>query len=144
LASPDRALHLPLGVSCGDRLPLVVLPLAAGEADLDLGSVAHEVEPERDQRIALLPDLADQARDLAAMEQQLASPLRLVLGDARLGLRRHVTIIQPSLVVLDPDEAVAKVRPTAAERFDLGPQEPEAGLVRPVDAAVMKGPAIGR
>src|SRR5947209_20509799 len=67
----EGALHLALGVRGGERLALVVLALAAREADLDLGPVAGEVDAQGDQRVPALLDLADQAGYLLGVQQQL-------------------------------------------------------------------------
>src|SRR2546428_777869 len=72
LAAAHRAGDLALGVALGDRLPLVVLLLASRQPDFHLRMVARKVHAQRDQRVPLLPHLSDQARDLPAMEQELA------------------------------------------------------------------------
>src|ERR1700680_2726303 len=46
--SPHRPGDLALGVALGDRLTLVVLPLASSKAHLHLGVVAREVHAQRD------------------------------------------------------------------------------------------------
>src|SRR5437868_4026576 len=61
------------------RLALVVQLLAAGDADLHLGAPLLEVQPQRDERVALLGSLAGELGDLALVQEQLARPLRLVV-----------------------------------------------------------------
>src|SRR3990172_7789224 len=84
--------HLPPGLALDiaalDRLALVVDLLAAPDADLDLREPVLEVELQRDQREPLLLDLPGELRDLAAMQQDLAPALWLVVVDIaeRVGL----------------------------------------------------------
>src|SRR5689334_7248856 len=83
------------------RRPLIVLELALGKRDLDLYAALHEVQVERNQRVASLLDLADQAADLLRVHEQLARAHR-VRGDMGRG---------------------------AAERADVRPEQPECALV---------------
>src|SRR6267378_7951855 len=87
-AAPHSACDLPLGVTFRDRFPLVELPFAARQADLDLRTVAREVHAQRDQRVPLLPHFADEAGDLLAMKKQLAGAHRLVVHRVCLRVRR--------------------------------------------------------
>src|SRR3954469_12629793 len=83
-AASQSALDLPIGVAPGDVAPLVVDFFALGERDLDLRPSVLPVEPRRDEREALLADLADQRRDLALVEEQLAVAIRFVVVDVPL------------------------------------------------------------
>src|SRR5438874_13023125 len=96
-----RALDLSLGVALRDRLPLVVLPLAPPQPDLDLRAIAREVNAQRDERVALLANLADEARDLLAVQQQLARAHRLVVHEVALSVGRDVHVLQPRLAAVD-------------------------------------------
>src|ERR671936_2978847 len=87
---PDRARDLPLGLALGDRLALVVLPVTPRQPDLHLCVVAREVHPQRDQRVALLLHLADEARDLLAVQKELARPEWLVIHQIALRVGRDV------------------------------------------------------
>src|SRR5438094_9424744 len=95
LAPPDGSRDLALGFPFGDRLALVVLPLAAPQPDLHLGVVAREIHPQRDQRVALLLDLSDQARDLFPVQEQLARARRRVVHAVALAVGRAVDGLQP-------------------------------------------------
>src|SRR6266705_3304563 len=86
-----RALDLSLGV----------LPLAASQPDLDLRAIACEVDAQRDERVALLPHLADEARDLLAVQEQLARAQRLVVHEVALLVRRDVHVLEPGLIAVD-------------------------------------------
>src|SRR5688500_9148257 len=60
------------GVASGDRLALVVLPLAPSDRDLDLGPAVLEVQPQRHERHALLVGCSRELVDLAVMQEELA------------------------------------------------------------------------
>src|SRR5579864_7629961 len=96
-----RALDLSLGIALRDRLALVVLALAARQPDLDLRAIAREVNAQRNERVALLPHLADEARDLLVMEQQLARAQWLVVHQVALRVWRDVHVLQPGLIAVD-------------------------------------------
>src|SRR5215472_3917360 len=140
----DGALHLALRVGLGKRLALVVLALAAAEPDLDLGVVAREVHAQRDQRVAALADLADQARDLLRVQQQLARPPRLVVDVAALRVGADVDVLQPRLAPVDAHVAVGQVGPAGPERLHLGAGQHQARLVALVDEVVVEGAAVDR
>ena len=63
-------LAVPVALLLG--VALVVLLLAAREAEIDLDPVLLPVERERNQRIALALDRADELVDLGAIQQELA------------------------------------------------------------------------
>src|SRR5207245_2403682 len=143
-AAADGPRDLSLRVALRDGLSLVELPLAAGEADLHLGMVAREVDAQRDKCVSLLLDLADQARDLLAVEQELARPHRIVVHDVALCIRRDVDVLQPCLAVVDPDKAVAEVGASVSYRLHLGSRQHHARLVLLVDEVVVVCAAVDR
>src|SRR5438445_342268 len=96
-AAPHGSRDFPLGVPFRDRLALVELALASGQADLDLGMVAGEVNAQRDERVTLLLHLADQARDLLAVQQELARAQRVMVHDVALSVWRDVNVLQLEL-----------------------------------------------
>src|SRR5438046_2225171 len=120
------------------RLVLVVLPLATAQRDRDLGAIAREVHAQRDERVSLLPHLADEARDLLAVQQQLARAHRLVVHEVALGVRRDVHVLQPRLVPVDAHEAVAQVAPARADRLHLRAGRHHARLVRLIPGVTLK------
>ena len=63
-APGHRAVGLAARVALGDRLPLVVRPLATGEGDLDLRPAVLEVQRQRDEGEAALLRLPDELGDL--------------------------------------------------------------------------------
>ena len=64
-----------LVVALLDVLPLVVLALAACEADLDFGEAPPEVEAQGQEGEATLGDFGADAEDLASVEEELAGAL---------------------------------------------------------------------
>ena len=71
-AAAGVALDLAVGVPLGQRLPLVVLLLAAAETEFDLGPTVDEVHRQRNQRVSAFADLAGELVDLLPVQQQLA------------------------------------------------------------------------
>src|SRR5260370_21059429 len=91
-SGPDGAVHLAFRVSRGNRLALVVEPLAFGQANFELDAVSLPVQLQRHECQAFLLDRDAQADDLGAVEQQLALALRLVIAavPALIGTDVHV------------------------------------------------------
>src|SRR5206468_1931367 len=73
------ALDLAPRVAIGHGAPLVAQLLALGERDLRLHAAVLEVEPRRDEREALLTHLPVEPVDLAAVQEELARPVGLVV-----------------------------------------------------------------
>src|SRR6266581_6770859 len=142
LAAPHRPVDFAFCVAFGDRLPLVVLPLSSRQAKLDLGVVAREVHPQRDERVALLTHLADEARDLLSVEQQLARVHGLVVHSVALRVLGYVHVLKPRLVAIDAHETIAQVRPAVAHGLDLRAAEHDSGLHLFVDEVVVIGAAV--
>src|SRR5262245_9445541 len=80
----DRRPGLAIRFAALDRLALVVLLLAPGEADRDLHPAVLVVQPDRHQGHAFFDRLANQLPDLVAIEQQLAAAQRLVVRVAAM------------------------------------------------------------
>jgi hypothetical protein len=82
LSATQQAALLPLPLLLALRRPLIVLELALGKRDLQFDAALGEMQVERNQRVAALLHLADQAPDLLGAEQQLAGARRIG-GDVR-------------------------------------------------------------
>src|SRR4051794_40401228 len=78
-----RAVHLALLLTLADRLALVVRVLAASERELDLRVAVGEVHARRHDGQAALAHPAQQAFDLAPVQQELARPVGLVVVHRR-------------------------------------------------------------
>src|SRR5207253_9652670 len=120
-AAPHASRDVSPGPRFRSRLALVELARASGQAKLDLGMVAGEVNAQRDERVTLLLHLADQARDLLAVQQELARTQRVMVHDIALSIRRDVNVLQPRLAVVDSHETIAKVGPSVPDRLHLRP-----------------------
>src|SRR5947209_17894423 len=97
----QRALDLAPLVAVAERAPLVGEVLAPGERDLELGVWPLEVDTRGDERQPLLRCLADQALDLAAVEQKLAGALRVVVLARGRRVGRDVHVVHPDLSVAE-------------------------------------------
>ena len=113
----DGPFHVALGLAVADRLALVVEVLAAGQRDLDLGVRAGEVDPRRHQRQPALVDADREPVELAAVQQQLARALRVVVLARGRPVGRDVDGVQPQLAV----RAAPRSRPSAAPRSCAAP-----------------------
>ena len=88
----------PIPVLLAARLSCCFLPLR--EADLELGTALAPVQVEWHQRVALALHGADQAIELASMQQQLAAARRVGLDvRRRRPERREVRPDEPGLAV---------------------------------------------
>src|SRR5207302_10572510 len=59
-----------------------------------------------------------------------AAPQRLVVGVPAMAVGADVDVVEKHFAALDASEAVAEVHAALADRFDLGPQQDDAGLER--------------
>src|SRR5205807_4638811 len=84
-----------LGIALGDPFALVVEMAPPRNGQFHLGHPPPEVQPERDERITLLVGFRPQPRDLAAVEEELARPERVVVVDVPLRVRIDVQVVQP-------------------------------------------------
>src|SRR5262245_4086371 len=124
----ERALDLPIGVALRDVAPLVATFLAAGERELDLRAAVLEVHPRRHERQPALAHLADERRDLPAMEEQLAVAVRIVVHDVRLPVLGDVRADQPDLAVAYVGVCLLERGAAVPERLHLRAREHEPRL----------------
>src|SRR5512134_4000647 len=117
----ELALDLAARVALLDVAAAVAALLAGGEGDLDLGARALEVDPGGDQCEAALGGLADQALDLAAVQQQFAGAVGVVVLAAGRQIGRDVGATQPDLAVVDGREGLVELGLALAEGLDLAP-----------------------
>src|SRR6188508_2685018 len=131
LAAPrlESPLHLPLRVAVGDVPALVALLLAAGECDLDLHLAVLEVDPCRHEGQTALARLPEQRDDLAAVEQELAVAVGLVIRDVPLRVLVDVSSDEPDLALAHVRERPRKVGAAGAQRLHLRARERDARLV---------------
>src|SRR5262249_6597615 len=109
-------------------LALVVLLLATGHAQLDLGPAVLEVQPQRYQCEAALRGLAGELGDLALVQEELARPLGLVVELVAHRVFGDVAADQPHLAGVDLGVGVFQAGRPLAEAFDLGALEHDTAL----------------
>src|SRR3954453_10196899 len=124
----QRALDLPLRVALGEVAALVAYVLAARERELDLRAAVLPVHARRNEREALLADAAVQRVDLAAVEEELARPVGLVVGVAPLVVRRDRGAVQPELAVAHVRVRLHERRAALTQRLHLAAGEDDARL----------------
>src|SRR3990167_1520965 len=91
VAALHGALDLALALAVLDGVALVVLGLALGQGDLAFHEAVFPVQIQRNQGVALLLDLADQALDLVFFQQQLLGACGFG-GDMRRGRVERVDL----------------------------------------------------
>src|SRR5262249_18944023 len=136
-ACADCPVHLAAHLALAKRRALVVELLTTREPDLELRPAALEVEPERHQREPALGDLAGQALDLPLVEEQLAIPLRIVVGVGAVAVWADVTAEEPPLAVPHRSVGVLEVHQSGAQGLHLRPAQDEPGLERLEDLVLV-------
>jgi len=120
-----------------------VLELALGERDLDLDAPLGEMQVERNQGVAALLDLADQAPDFLGVHEQLAGARRIRRDVRRSAAERtDVRAEQPERAFVHDDVGIADLRAAGAYRFYLPAFEHESGLVAVLYEVVVKCLAV--
>src|SRR5674476_654042 len=140
----DRPLRLALILLRPQRMPLVILALALGQGDLDLGVAVLEVDGQRNDRLAALLGLLHELGDLLLVQEQLAPATRRVVVPGPLGVLGDVHALEPDLPVTHGRETVKQRRPARAQRLDLGAAQHHAGLEGLFDQIVVVRLAIAR
>src|SRR5881394_3045967 len=144
------ALHQPrlvaLPVAGGGGLALDVDLLALGERQLELRHApVVPVELGGDKRQAVALDGADQPVDLAALEQQLSVPPRLVVEvRAGLGVGRDVGVHEHDLGAFHRRIALGDVGLAVAKRLHLRPGQGETRLEGLLEEVVVPGAPVLR
>src|SRR5712692_8067404 len=92
-----RGGDLAIGLPCLLRGPFVVLLLAADDGDLRLDAISLEVKAEGNDRESFFDRLDEQLLDLAAVQQQLARPLRVMVLAIAVRVGRDVCAEEESL-----------------------------------------------
>src|SRR6266540_1836867 len=128
----EALLEVPLDLSAqvpiGDLAAAVPPLLALRQRELDLRPRALEVDPGRDQGQSALGRLADQPLDLAAMEEELAGPVGIVVLVRRRQIGRDVGAAHPHLAAIDHRVGLVDLRLAVAERLHLASAQLDAGL----------------
>src|SRR6202040_2732879 len=102
----DRRRRLAIELLALLGLALVVELLALGQGDLDLDPVALEIDRQRHHGVSLEEGAAEEALDLAPLQQQAARALGQVVLAVAVAVRTDVGADQERLPVAELDEAV--------------------------------------
>ena len=113
--------------------------LALDQRDLDLRMGALEVERKGHAGDPLGRDGAGPAVELPPVQQQLAVPLRQVVGPGARPIGGDVRPDQVRFAVPKLDVGVLQLGPSLPQRLHLGAGEDQAGLGAVVDEVVVKG-----
>ncbi len=116
--------------------------LTPGKRELDLGPAILEVELRRDERQALLGDLTRQGVDLLPVEEELAIPIRVMVGEIPLVVDRDVRADKPGLPASHVRIGLLERSAAIPERLDLRPGQHETGLHSLEEVVVVPGPTV--
>ncbi len=141
-AGLDGPLHVPVGLALRDVAALVSPLFTPGESELDLRPAVLEVELRRDERQALLGDLARQGIDLVPVEEELAIPIGVMVGDVALVVDRDVGTDEPGLPIAYVRIGLLERGTSIPERLDLRPGQHEAGLHAVEKVVIVPRPAV--
>src|SRR5262249_38841843 len=132
----EGALGLAFRVALGDRLALVVRPLASPDTEFDLHPPVPEVAAQRHERGTLLRARLLELVDLTPVKEQLAPALGVEFGPGER-VRSDVHAVEPHLAALDARVGVSEVGFAIADRLHLAADQRDPALVRLVDEVVV-------
>jgi len=136
---PHRTLFLNGPLAIFLDIALVVFLLALGKRDLTLDEMFFPVDLGGHTGVALLLDAGEQARQLFAMQQQLAGAVRFADDVGAGGVeRRDVATDQPGFAVLEDDVAVRQLHFLLTHAFDFPAEQHHPGFERVFDEIIMK------
>src|SRR5437763_7006287 len=144
LAVAHGPLYVAPGLPLGQRHPLVVLPLAATYSQLQLDAPLLLVQLQGNERHAGFPRLPGQVPDLAAVEQELPRPGRLVVVAVALIVGGDVRVVQPRLAPLDPGVPLPQLDLAGSDRLHFRAGQDQPGLHVFQDVVIVERLAVGR
>src|ERR1700722_19754052 len=124
-----------------DRLPLVVLLLAAGDAQFQLGPAILEINRHGDESRAANLSFLFQPMQLTLVDEQFSFAQRLVT-DMRFFVWVDMAAVQDQLAALDARERFSQLAIAVAERFHLAAEQRDAALDFMRDKILVRRPAI--
>src|SRR5689334_827076 len=143
-APAPRAIHLALRLALRDVLALVHARLSLAYAELDLHPPVLEVKAQRNERIARLLLRFLELVDLAAVQEQLARALRVVVQERPGGLvGRDLRIVEPELAALGKRIGIGELRARSPQALHLRAGERDAAFELALDVVVEAGAAVG-
>src|SRR6266850_1934477 len=139
-----RPFHFATGFARLDGFPAVMLLLAFGQPEFDLGKAPlREIDAERDEREPLLLRLAEELIDLLAVEEQFPSTERLVIHDVAVAVGTDVAVVEKDLAVLHAGVTILQVHTPLSQGFDLRTLEYDARLELLFNEIIVVGLAVG-
>ena len=116
----QRALYVPLGISLGCGIALVVLLLAFAQTNQQLGVAVADINLQRHQRVAFLLSETEQFVNFGFLEKKLARSRRIArIEPVTLFERANMHIMNERFAVTNQRERIADVGPAVAQRLDL-------------------------
>src|SRR4029453_16932944 len=132
-----QAALLPVPIPLLLRLALVVQLLALGQSELDLGDPPLvEIDLERHDRHAVTLDGAEEAGDLACVQQQLARPGRCMTVAGGAGVFGDMGVDEIELAAFVRGVRLGDVGPSRPQRLHLGALERDARFEFLLDVVV--------
>ena len=96
-----RPLHLAAGFAGLDRCASVMLLLAFGQPEFDLGKASlGEIDTERNERESLLLRLAEEFIDFLSMEEQFPSTKRFVIHEVAMAIGTDMAMVEKDFAAL--------------------------------------------
>src|SRR5260221_6987691 len=142
-SAPPRPVHLALRFALGDGVALVLAGLTLAHAQLDLHPAVLEVEAQGDQRVTRLLLRFLQPIDLAAVEEQLAGALGLVIlqGPGRL-VGRNLRVEEKQLPTFSYRIRIRQLDAALAQRLHFRAGERDAAFQLALDVVLEAGAAV--
>jgi len=119
-AISQDALYFSFGIPVGFSLTLVVQLLAPCDSDIDLGLAIVQSNPEWNQRLALLLQIRPNLSNLGFVHEELARPIRVVVGVTSMDVGLDSRAQEPKLSILNPGIGFGNRDLAIPDRLDFG------------------------
>src|SRR5579884_2177583 len=130
MAAPaDGGARLILHLALALGLALIVKLLASPDGELHFDPAVFEIHLRGHQREALLARLAEQLVDFAAVQQELAPAIGLMIFAVAVRILADVGVDQPGFLTDYFSEGVLELNLALARRFHLGSGEGKTGFI---------------
>lgn len=123
-------------------LTLVVIVLARGQRQLELGPAVLEIDLQGHEREALFARLGKELHDFRLVHQEFPAAQRIVVEDIALIIGADMQVLDEKLAVLDARITVLEVGPSGAQGLDFRSLKGKASLKRFVYEVIVTGLAI--
>ena len=138
-----RPFHFAAGFARLDGFPAVMLLLAFGQPEFDLGKAPlGKIDTEWDEREPLLFRLAEKLIDLLAVKEQFPGTEGLVIHDVAVAVGADVAVVEKDLAVLHAGVTILQVHAPLSQGFDLRTLEHDARLEFLFNEIVVVGLAV--